>query len=144
MCCLYFITLHFLVLLCQMQLFSPVAVKASLLQGNQLELFWFSDCKWRSTKRATYGIYRRIPKSPYSIQQFSFLWCSTKICSRFPAQISGEKEMEKETRKFGLSAVSQICFTPTHNLTEVILNLAAVQNPKSCTEALTSITPCIV
>lgn len=52
--------------------------------------------------------------------------------------------MEKETRKFGLSTVSQICFTLAHNLIEVILNVAAVQNPKSRTEALTSITPYIV
>lgn len=49
--------------------------------------------------------------------------------------------MEKEPGKFCLSAVSQIYFKLVQNLIKVILNVAAVQNPKSHTEALISIAP---
>lgn len=49
--------------------------------------------------------------------------------------------MEKEPGKFFLSAVSQIYFKLVRSLIKVILNLAAVQNPKSRTETLTSIAP---
>lgn len=71
----------------------------------------------------------------------SLLWCNIKNCSQFLAQISGEKKMEKKTVKFWLSAVSEICFKLVCNLIEVILTLTAAWNPKSRTEALTSIAP---